>query len=514
MGKRQKSFSEPKYEINVESKDKVLIRQEKRNPLWRLFVQMIVTSVIAYAVILILALLYNSTSHLFVPSKIVISPLYGVNAEPLSGQACEEINVYIDGRKKPLPKKISRDGISVPFKRRGQHLIGIENVNSRLDSLAFAQEKRALDSLDLAKDVYSAIRPLSDYVFHQVVDERDFSASRFLYFIQRKPYADKPYLLFFSKPDKAAIHFGEAAVKNMSENSTVLKDFYSSLYSRISPFCPDVGHLTDDFLNRLEQTYAVDIPRFDGFEWFSENRMKRFRYADGMRQLFRSSVFILPYIEKDPRSRLVARLVLSFADVGATQFDAIEIKNIELTEREIVPPDAALFEIIGAYLHIYYSFLSSGSTDESDLRDLIAVCNRSSPDVDALDLLGNRVVRRSSMPHVRALADFFARIERLQCRQLYDELASFWQNDPYNLGAIGFTAQEKEVMRAIIKYTLALKENEHRCVAQEWPNIDQRLALFSQAKKMIDTTVSLAWLQDEVLYAVLKAEIANLDQKL
>ncbi|MBN1560731.1 hypothetical protein JW998_10805 [candidate division KSB1 bacterium] len=516
LGKRQRSFNEPKYEINIESKDRVTIRQEKINPLWRLLKQILVISAIAYAVMLGCGFVYNLTSHLLTPSRVTILPVHSIHLEPLPAQAAEGINVYIDGRKKPLAKKLTAEGITIPFRWRGQHILGIEHVNSRMDSLAFAREKSRLDSLKLHKHKQDAQDLLHDFIFHKIISERDFDTSRFLYFVHRKPFAEKAQLIFLSKADDSTILFGQTLTKNIADHSVLVRDFHRSLYSRVSVYSSNVDQVMNGFLDDLKRSYAVDIPLFNELAWFSENRMKRFHYADEMRQLFRSSVFILPFIEKNARGEIVAKFVLSFADVGAIEFEPIEINNIALNEIDILPPDAALFEIIAVYLRVYYAFLSSGRVDESHLRDFIAVCSRHSPNVDALDRIGNRIMRLSSAPtktRLVRMADFFARIEHLQCRALYDELAAFWQSGPLDLGSVDqSTAQEKEVVRAIIKWTLALKENKHQCAENDWPTAGQRLALFHQVKKSVDETATLSWLRQEPLYAVLQTEIANLEQ--
>ena len=114
---------------------------------------------------------------------------------------------------------------------------------------------------------------------------------------------------------------------------------------------------------------------------------------------------------------------------------------------------------------------------------------------------------------LETLDEFFATVEKLQCQALYDQLYEFWTTDPYNIRSIDqFEIQEKEVVRAIIKWTLALKENEHQCAEDKWPSAEQRLALFRAAKETIDETDHLAWLQSDALYAVLATEIGNLEE--
>ena len=99
-----------------------------------------------------------------------------------------------------------------------------------------------------------------------------------------------------------------------------------------------------------------------------------------------------------------------------------------------------------------------------------------------------------------------------QVVRLYNQMSEFWIKDPYNIDSINqFDTQEKEVVRAIIKWTLALKENEHRCAENEWPGGEQRLALFRAVKRTIDETASLFWIKNDALYVVLSNEIIKLE---
>ncbi len=258
------------------------------------------------------------------------------------------------------------------------------------------------------------------------------------------------------------------------------------------------------------------MPVFNALNWYSDNnRSHRFQYAEHVNKKLTSSIFILPHLYKDENGRASAHTVLAFATIGDITFEPIELKNIPLGGIETVSSNAAVFSIVQAYLSLYDSFLYAGSLDDSMIDAFIQICN-DTPNADQIARLGNQVMRSAPMPKttsiVYTLDEFFAKIEKMDCLALYNELSDFWLNDPYQLQAISdFDAQEREVVRAIIKWSLALKENEHECAEDDWPSNEQRMSFFKRIKKVIDTTRSLSWLQGDALYGVLIIEINELE---
>ncbi|MBN1480448.1 hypothetical protein EH223_20535 [candidate division KSB1 bacterium] len=518
MGKRQRSFSEPKYEINLESKDKVLIRQEKKSPIWKFVLLMLTVASIAVVTLFIAGFVFNSTSPFFFPSSITISVMRNINNNRLPASELKRINIYLDGRTRPAAKKVLVDGMAIKFRKTGQHIIGIENVNSSIDSITFWHERRVLDSLNLFGQKHYSTALFRDFIHHTVVSDQDFEKIRLLTFTNRQPRLRKPLLFFLSDYDESSILVDDVVAGANLQNSTTLShSFLGTLHKILLNYSPNVGHFSVDQRRFLRDSYSIDVPVLNQLSWFSDqHRSDRFQYAEDMQKTLNSSIVIVPYIFKDGRGNVFAKCVAAFANIGALQFEPIEIRHIPLTANDILSAKASVFSIIQAYLNLYNSFFQSRLLDEPLLNAFISVCNSQAPDVDSITRIGDRIVRITAVQAtsiIYTLDDFFAKIAGLQCLELYNELAEFWKNDPYALQRINqFNAQEQEVVRAIIKWSLALKENEHKCAENNWPNREQRLALFMTIKKVIDQTSSLSWLQNDALYDVLVAEINKLNE--
>jgi hypothetical protein len=508
LGKHKRVFSEPKYEINLESKDQVLIRQERQSPLGSLVKKLALSITIVLAVLFLGGLIFNMFSFSFYPTQVLLTMLHNTDYERLAVDELQDVNIYLDG-KKSLKTRITPSGLSFKYRKRGQHIIGIENTASRYDSLVFVKERAMLDSLGLFNQKHPAQKILDDYVFHKLISDDQIKFSRLLSFKTRQPQVHLG-TIFLSHNKQSSIILGEVTYgKNMTNAPSLAQDVLGSLYKNVLKFSPHVDAFPDDDLR-------IELPPFNPLNWYSdENRSHRFLYADRVNRKLTSSIFILPTIYKDPKGNVLANLVLAFAAIGDITFDPIEIKKIQLGEIETFSANSAVFSIIQAYLSMYDSFIYTGSLDDSMVDAFIQICNET-PLADHVARLGNRVMRSAPAPRtnsiVYTLDEFFAAIEKMDCLALYTELSDFWVNDPYQLQAIeDFDRQEKEVVRAIIKWSLALKENEHECAENDWPSNEQRLSFFKTIKKVIDTTRSLSWLQGDALYGVLIIEINKLE---
>lgn len=519
MGKRRRSFSETKYEINLESKDKVLIRQEKKSPIRKFLLLTLTVAAITLLTLLIAGILFNAASTFFFPSSIAISLRHNTQNSRLSATELERFNVYLDGRAKPLPKKVLADGVAVKFRRTGQHIIGIENRNSYVDSVAFWHARHRLDSLALFGQKHYSSAMFRDFTHFSVVSEHDFEKTRFLSSVNRQPWSRKPLLFFVSDHDQPAILVDDVTTGPRLQNGTALAySFIGNLHNILLDYTTHVDHFSMEQRRSLHDSYAIDLPQLNPFSWFSDNvRSDRYQYAAEMQRTLNCAILLVPYIYKDAGGNVFTKMILALSGIGVVEFEPIEIRNMPLPASEILSHDAPIFSIIQAYLNLYESFVLSRHLDESLLSVYMSVCNSYTPHVDSIDRIGDRIVRTAVVPQttsiVYTLDDFFAKIAQMQCLELYQELADFWENDPYALQKVGqFNRQEREVVLAIVKWSLALKENEHKCAENNWPNKEQRLALFTTMKGVIDRTASLAWLQNEVLYGVLVNEINKLNQ--
>lgn len=509
MGKRRRIFSEPKYEINLETKDKVLIKQERKSPLGQLLTRMASAVFIVLAVIFLGGLVFNWFSALFYPTHVYLTTSHN-NNESLSLDNLKAINIYMDGRKKPMSTKTTPNGLSFRYSKKGQHIIGIENTASRYDSLSFAREHALLDSLGLFNQKRVSQKSLDNFVFHHILSDQDLEHTRFLSFVTRLPHTSLDHIFLSYDKQSSIVIADVTSGKNIQQGSPLSQDFQGSLMKNLLKFSPHVETFSSEKSN-------IDIPTFNSLNWYSESfRTHRFQYADKMNKRLTSSIFILPYIYKNQTGQALANLILAFADIGDITFEPIEIRNIPLGEPETVAANAGVFSIVQAYLSLYDSFIYSGSLDASMINAFIQICN-DTPNADLIARLGNKLMRIPPTPKtnsiVYTLDEFFAKIENMDCLALYEELSNFWVNDPYQLRAItDFNTQEREVVRAIIKWSLALKENEHDCAEDDWPSAEQRRSFFTTIKNVIDTTSSLSWLQGDALYGVLIIEINELER--
>ncbi len=507
MGKHRRVFSEPKYEINLEAKDKVLIRQERKSPLGQLLKKIALVTTLVLAALWLGGLIFNFFSLSFYPTRLILPVTHHDNNELLSSEELQAINIYVDGKSNPVRTRVTDNGVVFLFSKRGRHIIGIENTASRYDSLTFAKERALLDSLGLFKQKDVTQKSLENFVFHRLLSAEALPSTRFLSFLTRQPQTETaPVVLSFA--NKSLIILADATCgKNLAGSSQLAHDFLGGMYKNLIKFSPHV--------EKLALIKNLSLPFFNALNWYSENvRNHRFQYADKMNRQLRSSIFCLPYLYKDQKGAVLANLVLAFADIGDITFDPIEIRNIPLGDVETVPADAGAFAIVQAYLSMYDSFIYAGSLDASMINAFIQICS-DTPNADPVARLGNRVMRSTPAPKtssiVYTLDEFFAKIEKMDCLALYEELSDFWTNDPYQLQAISeYDMQEKEVVRAIIKWSLALKENEHECAENDWPTNEQRLSFFTTIKGVIDKTRALSWLQGDALYGVLIIEINQL----
>lgn len=507
MGKNKRIFSEPKYEINLESKDKVLIRQERKSPLGTLLKRIALLITLFLALVFFGGLVFNIFSFSFYPTQFHLKIVHNTDNEGLAVDELQAVNIYMDGKKK-IKSQITPDGLSFNYRKRGSHIIGIENTASRYDSLAFAKERALLDSIGLFKQKHRTRKAFDDYVFHKIISDQQIKLSRILSFKIRSPQTNLG-TIFLSHPKQSSIILADVTHgKNMTSAPSLAQDLLGSLYKNVLKFSPHVDSFSDES--------QIKVPPFNPLNWYSdENRNHRFLYADRVNRKLTSSIFILPYIYKDQKGGALANLVFAFAAIGDITFEPIEIKQIQLGEIETLAANSAVFSIIQAYLSMYDSYIYTGSLDDSMVDAFIQICNET-PQADHVARLGNRVMRSAPAPRtnsiVYTLDEFFAKIEDMDCLALYTELSDFWVNDPYQLQAIDdFDRQEREVVRAIIKWSLALKENEHECAEENWPSNEQRLSFFKTIKRVIDTTRSLSWLQGDALYGVLIIEINKLE---
>lgn len=525
MGRRKRRFVKPVYEITLEAQNKVYIREEDRGPLATFLRGFYKFTLIPIATLIVATLFFQILQNIFSPPELLISVQRITTGESLSPAELSRINIYLDEGRKPLPKKIRPDGIAVKFRKRGAHIIGVENPASPVDSVIFHREKAFIKNTHLAKSLHKkTVRSEKpEFSFHKIVSGQDFVRTKILFYKATRPESQKPLLIFsaFSAAPQLLLA-PPAAVGNAFDDDLLLRRFTGRTLEKLSDFTKSPGVLTAEKLQSLQSRYAFQAPKFDAFSWYSDRLIgQRYAYADAIARSTRCTVFVLPALARDKNNDIVADFVLAFAPLGGVEFQPIQVRGCNADPGSDsflhISKDVSLLDIIEKYLFIYQDFIDTGMVHDSAIREFADLCSRSAPRVDALIFYDNQVVRgvagtQAETPRVNIEA-FLEEIEPLTCMALYDRLLTFWQEDAAALSEVNLNVRDREILRAIMRRSLALKAEKHRCAENNWPSQEQQLSLFHTIQKVLGERWTWEWPTQEPWLDMVNSEIDSLTSK-
>ncbi len=524
MGRRERRFVKPKYEINLESQNKVYLREEDKGPL-RLFLNVFFKAVILPVAAFILATLaFQIVQQAFSPPELLISVQHITSGKSISPTELAKINVYLDDSRKPLPKKVHHNGLTVRFKKKGVHILGVENTASPVDSALFHREKSFIKNIHLAKSLHKGkVRGDEiNFSFHKIISDREFVKTKILFYKITTPQSPKPHLVFsgYAATPQLLLYYPTAVPNSGTEQR--LYDFAGQTGAMLSSFSKHVDILTLEKLQALQNEYAFGVPRFNSFSWYSDNlQNQRYAFAEAIKDATRCTVFLLPATFNTKNGNF-ADFVLSFASLGGVDFDPILVRrcNANPTDDKFlyITDHTSLLDIIEKYLFIYQDFIETGIVHDVAVERFAAFCSELAPQVDALIYFDSRVVRNVNGRTVEAPSDvnleaFLADIEPLTCMELYQRLAAFWSENADRLGEASLGIRDKEILRAIIRRSLALKAQRHQCSEKNWPTTEQQLSLFKTMQDVIGKRWSWEWLADEPWLDMVNGEIDSLTNK-
>ncbi len=522
MGRRERRFVKPKYEINLESQNKVYLREEDKGPL-RVFLNLFFKAVILPVAAFILATVaFQIVQQAFSPPELLISVQHITSGKSLSPTELAKINVYLDDSRKPLPKKVRHNGLTVKFKKKGVHILGIENTASLVDSALFHREKSFIKNIHLTKSLRKGkVRGDEiDFSFHKIITDREFIKTKILFYNVMAPESPKPHLVFSAYAKAPQLLLSYPTARNGGDERQ-LGDFVGRTMEELAGLTRHVNILTPEKLQTLREDYVFEAPTFNAFSWYSDRlKNQRYAFAEAIKDATRCTVFLLPATFSE-KNDVFADFVLSFASLGGVEFEPILVRNCNADANDdkflYITDQASLVDIIEKYLFIYQDFIETGIVHDVAVQRFADFCSALAPQVDALAYFDSRVVRNANVrvvePSTVNLEAFLSEIEPLTCMELYKRLMTFWSGDANRLGEATLNIRDKEILRAIIRRSLALKAQRHQCSEQNWPTTDQQLSLFNMMQEVIGNRWTWEWLADEPWLDMVSGEIDSLTNK-
>lgn len=523
MGRRKRRFVKPVYEITLESQNKVYIREEDRGPLATFLRGFYKFTLIPIATLIVATLFFQILQNMFSPPELLISVQHITTGTSLSPAELSRINVYLDEGRKPLPKKVRPDGISVKFRKKGAHIIGVENPASPVDSVLFHREKAFIKNIHLAKSLRKkTLRSEKlDFAFHKIVSGREFVSSKILFYKATRPESPKPHLVFSAFASTPQLLLFTPFAGSGFEDKTPVREFSGQTIKKLADFTKSVGVLTAARLHSLQNQYEYEAPDFDALSWYSDRlNGQRYAFADAVARSTRCTVFLLPALSRDKKNAAVADFVLAFAPLGGVSFQPIQVRSCIADPRSDlflhINKDVSLLTIIEKYLFIYQDVIETGMVHDSAIKEFAEFCSGLAPQVDALIFYDSQVVRGVTGKPAAAeinLEAFLGEIEPLTCMALYKRLLKFWQDDAAALDGTELNVRNREILRAILRRSLALKAEKHRCSEKNWPSQAQQLALFRTIQKVIGERWTWEWLTQEPWLDMVTSEIDSLTSR-
>jgi hypothetical protein len=523
LGPKKRKFVKPIYEISIESQNQVYIREEDKGPL-RTFLNILLKFALFPIAALILAtLFFQIVQNTFSPPELFISVQHITSGESLSPAELASLNIYLDDSSRPMPKKVRSDGISIKFRKKGEHILGIENLASPVDSALFHKEKSYIKNIHLVKSLRKGT--LRDdkqtFSFHKIISAQELSKIKILFYSIPAPQSPKAHLFFsaYSKSPQLLLYSPFAKEQLAAEMS--LDDVAGYSLEKLASFSRYTRLVDATDLKDLETEYMVSAPKFAPYSWYSDLfKNERYNFAQKIVTATRSTIFLMPHVYQKDKKNL-ADFVLAFAPLNGVDFQPIHVRECNADPADDlflhITEETSLLDIIEKYLLIYEDFIITGLVHDNLVQQFADFCNGLSPQVDALSYFDNRVLRNTNGKPAEEtkvnLEDFLAEIEPLTCMSLYDRLMTFWTTDAESIEDNELNLRNREILRAIIRRSLALRAEKHMCSEQNWPSVSQQRLLFQAMQNNIAQRWTWEWLSSEPWLDMVKSEIDSLTKK-
>ena len=523
MGLKKRKFVKPIYEISIESQNKVYIKEEDKGLLRILGNGIFKFVVLPILMLVFITLFIQIAQNIFSPPELLIAVQHITSGKSISPAELAQINIYIDDSSRPAAKKVRHNGLSIRFRKKGLHVLGIENLASPVDSALFHREKSYIKNIRLSKSLRTgkALDEKLHFSFHKVISSKEFEKTKILYYTISEPESPKPHLFFsaYANAPQLLLFYPTAYEKLKSDIS--LDDFAGHTLSKLAPFSRRTGILAPEELQKLDQEYHLSAPGFNAFCWYSDLfKHDRYAFAHDLMTTARATLLLLPNLSQK-NSGVSADFVLAFAALGGVHFQPILVRDCNADWQNdqflTITDKVSLMDIIEKYLLIYEDFIASGVVHDNIVQQFVDFCSSLAPQVDALIYFDNQVIRSADGAPKKAaeldLEDFLSEIEPLTCMPLYERLMTFWTKDAEAIGQNELTLRNREIMRALFRRSLALKAEKHMCSEQNWPSVSQQLLLFQAMQDKIGKRWTWEWLASEPWLDMVKSEIDSLNDK-